>query len=93
LARIAQDHQSADANYGHRDVERIRRLFGQKIGDEAEYHPPETTSDPGETKNRRSQELAIADVDHVSDLVRNDNRRARGGANARKKQQPELQTP
>ncbi len=53
LTRIAQHHQSADPYDGHGDIQRIRRLFGQAVGDEAENHPAETAGDAGETKNRR----------------------------------------
>ena len=50
LAWITEDHQSTDTYNGHYDIERVRRLFGKKIRDEAENHPAKATRDAGKPK-------------------------------------------
>src|SRR6185503_17804490 len=52
LAGVVENHQSADADYRHNDVQSVGRLLGQAIGNEAEDHPAETAGNARQSENR-----------------------------------------
>ncbi len=70
--RIVQREQREDAKGGNNLYHGKDHLAIHDVGEITEENAPADADDSHETENRRREDFAVADVDSVGDLVRDD---------------------